>query len=135
MMTTQEPPVTPTPPTTRSLLIVDDSHATTRGLSQLFRQAGYEPIAFTEGLAALEHARQHKPDAAIIDIHLPDISGLILSQRLRDTVGPDTPIVVLSGDGSMEILNSLPHVGATSFFRKPVSGSTLLDHFKELLDN
>jgi FixJ family two-component response regulator len=116
-----------------SVLIVDDSEATARGLGHLFRDAGYEPATFHEGLLALEHARDHRPSAAVIDIHLPDISGLILSQRLRELMGSTAPIVVLSGDASMEVLNSLPHVGATYFFRKPVSGAMLLEHFKELL--
>jgi len=117
----------------RSILIVDDSEPTARGLGYLFRDAGYEAATFTGGLAALEYAQDNKPAGAVIDIHLPDISGLILSQRLRDVLGPNAPIVILSGDASMEVLNSLPHVGATYFFRKPVSGGTLIDHFKELL--
>lgn len=118
----------------RSVLIVDDNQATARGLGYLFRDAGYDPATFNEGLAALEFARDHTPTAAVIDIHLPDISGLILSQRLREILGPHAPIVVLSGDASMEVLNSLPHVGATYFFRKPVSGAMLLEHFRELLE-
>jgi FixJ family two-component response regulator len=84
-------------------------------------------------LAALQHAADRRPEAAIVDVHLPDISGLILSHRLRETLGPDAPIVILSGDASMEILNSLTHVGATCFFRKPVSGHTLLEYFDEAL--
>jgi FixJ family two-component response regulator len=121
-------------PQRRSILVVDDNHATARGLGYLFRDAGYDPATFHEGLTALEHARDHRPSAAVIDIHLPDISGLILSQRLREILGPHAPIVVLSGDASMEVLNSLPHVGATYFFRKPVSGSMLLEHFRDLLE-
>ena len=46
---------------------------------------------------------------------------------------PHAPIVILSGDASMEVLNSLPHVGATYFFRKPVSGAMLVEHFRERL--
>jgi FixJ family two-component response regulator len=126
--------VTPQAPQRRSILIVDDNQATARGLGYLFRDAGYEPATFHEGLSALEYARDHRPAAAVIDIHLPDISGLILSQRLRETLGSHAPIVVLSGDASMEVLNSLPHVGATYFFRKPVSGTMLLEHFRELLE-
>lgn len=125
--------VLPAPPALKPpILIVDDSESTVRGLGHLFRDAGYDPATFHEGLLALEHARDHRPSAAIIDVHLPDISGLILSQRLRELMGPKAPIVVLSGDGSMEVLNSLPHVGATYFFRKPVNGAMLVDHFREL---
>jgi FixJ family two-component response regulator len=102
-------------------------------LEFLFRDAGYDPTSFTEGLSALEHAREHKPAAAVVDIHLPDISGLVVTQRLREILGPRAPIVILSGDGSMEVLNALPHVGATYFFRKPVSGAMLVEHFRERL--
>jgi len=45
-------------PAVRRVMIVDDSDATSRGLAQLFRQAGYEPSTFKQGLAALEHARR-----------------------------------------------------------------------------
>src|SRR5947209_20458022 len=98
------------------ILIVDDSQATARGLGGLFPGAGFGATTFGEGLAALDFARLHKPAAAVIDIHLPDISGLVLSQRLREILGPSAPIIVLSGDGSMEVLNSLRYVGATHFF-------------------
>jgi CheY-like chemotaxis protein len=123
----------PSPIGRASILIVDDYEPTSRGLEFLFRDAGYEPTIFAEGLAALEYVQDHKPIAAVIDIHLPDISGLIVTQRLREILGPRAPIVILSGDASMEVLNSLPHVGATYFFRKPVSGAMLVEHFRERL--
>jgi len=115
-----------------AILIVDDSLPLARGLAALLKHAGYRTTAFTEGLSAIEFARNEKPAGAVIDVHLPDISGLILSQRLREELGPTAPIVVLSGDSSMEVLNSLPHVGATRFFRKPVSAASLVEHFREL---
>jgi CheY-like chemotaxis protein len=132
-MTDQQPDSAPSLP--GPILIVDDSEPTARGLGYLFRDAGYQAATFSQGLAALEYARDHKPAGAVIDIHLPDISGLILSRRLRDILGPQPPIIVVSGDASMEVLNSLPHVGATYFFRKPVSGATLIDHFREFLSD
>jgi FixJ family two-component response regulator len=125
------PPVGPTP----AILIVDDSAATARGLGGLFESAGYRPTIFLEGLSAIEFAREHRPAGAVVDIHLPDISGLVLSQRLREILGPAAPIIVLSGDTSMEVLNSLPHVGATYFFPKPVVGTMLLDQFRGLLNS
>ena len=116
-----------------SLMVVEDSPPTARGLAAVFRQAGYEVTTFDSGLAALEFARVHRPAAAIVDIHLPDISGLILSQRLREALGEAAPIVVLSGDGSMEVINSLTHVGATCFFAKPVSGQRLVEYVQGVL--
>ncbi|HEY1685474.1 MAG TPA: response regulator, partial [Tepidisphaeraceae bacterium] len=73
------------------------------------------------------------PDAAVIDIHLPDLSGLILSQQLRAHFGERTPIIVVSGDGSQEVLNSLSQVGATYFFSKPVNARALVEKLQDLL--
>jgi DNA-binding response OmpR family regulator len=58
---------------------------------------------------------------------------LILTQRLRTLWGDTTPIIILSGDHSLAMLNSLPHVGATYFFAKPVNPPMLLDRLRELM--
>jgi two-component system KDP operon response regulator KdpE len=116
---------------TRSIIIVDDNETVTRALRITLGNAGYVVHPFNNGLAALRHAAQSRPDAAVIDIHLPDINGLVLTQRLRDLLGPDTPLIILSGDTSMQTLNSLPHVGATYFFPKPVQGAQLIERLRE----
>jgi DNA-binding response OmpR family regulator len=122
---------TPTDTASRTILIVDDNAALGSALRQILVNAGYAAQAFVTGLAALKHAGEHRPDAAIIDVHLPDINGLVLTQRLRDLLGPETPLIILSGDTSMETINSLPHVGATYFFPKPVQGAQLVERLRE----
>src|SRR4051812_7856996 len=86
------------PPVARvhTVLIVDDHEMVTRALARLFTSAGYKPVTFVNALSALEYVKTDKPDAAIIDIHLPDLSGLVLSQRLRAALGQQTPIIILS---------------------------------------
>src|SRR2546421_8660138 len=118
----------------RSILIVDDSSLVTQALGVFLDKAGYAVSAFESGLAALRHAAQNPPDAAIIDIHLPDINGLVLTRRLRELLGPQTPLVILSGDTSIQTINSLPHVGATYFFPKPIQGIQLVERLKEWID-
>jgi DNA-binding response OmpR family regulator len=119
---------------TRSILIVDDNQLITQALRAVLTGAGFNVTPFNTGLAALRHAAEHPPDAAIIDIHLPDISGLVLTQRLRELLGPQTPLIILSGDTSMETINSLPHVGATYFFPKPVQGAQLIARLRDWID-
>jgi len=115
----------------RTVLVVDDNETVTKALRHLLGEAGFEVAAFTSGLAALRYSDGESPSAALIDIHLPDISGLILTQRLREKLGPSVPLIVLSGDTSMETLNSLPHVGATYFFSKPLQTNQLVARLKE----
>ena len=133
-VTINQPNRADSPATT--ILVVDDNRMVTRALSSLIRDAGYAPFACHSGADALAFADgNEQPSAAVVDIHLPDINGLVLSQKLRDRFGPDTPIVVVSGDTSMETIKSLPHVGATYFFPKPVNSNALMQRLKELIEN
>ena len=113
------------------ILIIDDSQATAGALEHLLRRAHYDTTVALRGQDGIEHARTGGFAAAMVDIHLPDLSGLVVSQKLREILGPDTPIIVLSGDTSMPTLNSLPHVGATYFFSKPVNAGYLLERLRE----
>jgi DNA-binding response OmpR family regulator len=119
------------------ILVVDDNRMVTRALSSLIRDAGFRAVACHSGADAMRAAEtdgEPTPAAAVVDIHLPDINGLILSQKLRDRFGPATPIVVVSGDTSIETIRSLPHVGATYFFPKPVNATLLMDRLRELIE-
>jgi len=123
------PSLTPAPPDSDDLqvLIVDDSPETARALASLLRRADYVPAVCHRGMEAIEYARQHRCAAAVVDVHLPDMNGLLVAQKLREAFGPRVPIVMLSGDTSMSVLNSLPHVGADYFFSKPVNATLLLN--------
>ncbi|HEX4123097.1 MAG TPA: response regulator [Tepidisphaeraceae bacterium] len=122
----------PASPATRSILIVDDNPITAKAVAQLLG-AQYPTVSFYRGASVIAYAREHGCLAAVVDVHLPDMNGLLVAERLRSLCGPDAPIIILSGDTSMETLNSLPHVGATYFFSKPVAGSTLLEKINESL--
>jgi DNA-binding response OmpR family regulator len=113
------------------VLVIDDSEPTARALASLLNAANYDATVSYRGADAIEHARSAAFAAAIVDIHLPDISGLVVSQKLRELLGSDVPIIVLSGDTSMQMLNSLPHVGATYFFSKPVNSHQLIERLRE----
>ena len=121
--------IIPKPP---EILVVDDNVNVSRALGNLLFRAGFAPTVCTNGLEALDYLCHGAPGGAIIDIHLPDISGLVISQHLRERHGPDIPIIIVSGDTSMDNLNALPDVGATYFYSKPVRGSALVDRMREL---
>ena len=110
-----------------NILIVDDHVLTARALAKLLRGAGYATEIAYNGTDALARALACPPTAAMIDIHLPDLNGMVVSQKLRQQLGPDVPLIMLSGDTSMETINSLQHVGATYFLSKPINSSHLLE--------
>ncbi len=113
-----------------TVLIVDDSPPTARALARILSSAGYLTSVAHSGAEGLSNALRVRPAAAVIDIHLGDMNGLVVAQKLRERLGESATIIILSGDTSLETLNSLPHVGATYFFSKPVSASSLLEKLK-----
>jgi DNA-binding response OmpR family regulator len=116
-----------------TILIVDDNVNVAKALAAVIKQAGYGAFACHCGADALGFADGNRPAAAVVDIHLPDINGLILSRTLRERFGPHTPIIIVSGDTSMETINSLAHVGATYFFSKPLNSNYLIERLKQLI--
>ena len=117
------------------ILIVDDNQATAKSLAKVLTAAHYQTAVLLRGKDAIDYARDNPCAAAVVDVHLPDINGLVVSQKLREAMGPNAPIIILSGDTSMEVINALPHVGATYFFSKPVNAGQLLERLKEWLAN
>lgn len=117
----------------RQILVIDDHPQTAAALAAVLARDGYQPHVCHSGHDALAAAQRRLPRAALVDIHLPDINGLIVAQKLREALGPDVPIIVVSGDTSMANLNALRHVGATYFLSKPLSASHLLERLREWL--
>jgi CheY-like chemotaxis protein len=114
----------------RDVLVVDDDPIVGRAMQSLMSKSGFRAIICSSAADALARTRPELA-AAIVDIHLPDMNGLNLAQQMRATLGPTTPIVILSGDNSMETIRALPDAGATYFFSKPVNGARLIEQLKE----
>jgi DNA-binding response OmpR family regulator len=117
------------------VLIVEDDPGTAQSLASVLERAGYQTSVCYNGLEALRSAGDASPAAAMVDIHLPDLSGLVITQKLRAQLGPRVPIIIVSGDTSMETLNSLSHVGATYFLSKPTSPAVLLQLLGDCIVN
>jgi CheY-like chemotaxis protein len=113
-----------------AVMVVDDSTEVTNALSRVLDAKGYRALPFfnsADALAWLEvNHRLDPPAVVLVDVHLPDGSGIDLARRARDLLGDDIPVVVVSGDTSIENLRLLPDSGATLFVAKPFHVPTLL---------
>lgn len=116
----------------RSIWVVDDNQVVTRALARVLKQVGFDAKLFHTGQAVLDHQPAPPPAAAVIDIHLPDLSGLELARVLRNRLGDRVPLILVSGDASMENLSALPQAGATYFFSKPLRPAQLLERLRQL---
>src|SRR3972149_17368 len=71
-----------------------------------------------DGQEAVELARQHQPDVAVIDVHMPKVDGLTAIRTLA-RVSPDTACMAMSYDGEREILRQAMAAGAREYLIKP----------------
>lgn len=109
------------------ILIVDDFPIVRRGLRSLLSiYSDFEIVAEAEAAArALELATQDAPDVALIDIGLPDMSGIDLARELAG-VSPETRTIILSRYDDEEHLTRAIQAGAYAYLRKSDADETLV---------
>jgi two-component system, chemotaxis family, CheB/CheR fusion protein len=110
-----------------SILIVEDDPGLRESLALLLREEGHRLVSVGDGPAAIELvARQGvRPDLVIVDHNLPNgMNGLQVLRRLRETLGPDLPGLVLTGDISTETITTIARQGCVSR-SKPVGAKEL----------
>ena len=106
------------------VLVCDDEPQIIRALRVVLRDAGFVVVAASDGEEALDHAAVQPPDAAIIDLVLPDIDGVEVTRRLREWT--TVPIIVLSAVGDeVEKVRALD-AGADDYVTKPFGPKELV---------
>ncbi len=99
------------------ILVCDDEPQILRALRVILRDAGFEALPANDGEEALDVAAVSRPDAAIIDLVLPDIDGIELCRRLRQWT--DIPVIVLSAVGDEDAKVRALAAGADDYVTKP----------------
>ncbi|HEX9820399.1 MAG TPA: sigma-54 dependent transcriptional regulator [Methylomirabilota bacterium] len=106
------------------ILVVDDEPAEREGLARLVGQWGYEVETAASGEEALDLVETQHPAVVVTDLVLPEMDGLTLLQKLKETGRP--PIVLLvTGHGTVETAVEAMRHGAFDYLTKPVETSRL----------
>lgn len=101
------------------ILIVDDHVDSGAVLAQLLIREGYEAMAVTGGLAALEILEEMRPELIVLDMHMPDLDGLSVLRRVRaDAKTSDVPVVLYTSDGDEAKKRQAMKLGAADFLVK-----------------
>jgi FixJ family two-component response regulator len=106
------------------VFVVDDDPRVRDALTTLLASAGLEVAAFASATAFLEADKPDTPACLLLDLDLPDISGLELQKELLDRQAP--PIVFLTGHGDIPSSVKAMKAGAVEFLSKPVGDDELL---------
>jgi two-component system, NtrC family, nitrogen regulation response regulator NtrX len=107
------------------LLLVDDDPNTLASLARAFRMSGHEAVVCNSAGRALEQVRSHAFDVILSDVVMPGRDGLQLLADIR-AAGIETPVVMISGQASVEMAVRATKLGAIDFLEKPLSTDKLL---------
>ena len=111
-------------------LVADDHAANRMVLQGVLQKAGHRVFVADDGEAALDALAASEFDIALVDLHMPGLSGVDLIRQLRvmEAGSPRrTPVVVLSADATPEAVQSCTTAGARAFLTKPFVVARLLD--------
>src|SRR5882762_10403279 len=100
-----------------TLLLVDDDQSVLRAIGDYFERLGYEVMRESTGDAGVEAFGRERPDVVILDLNLPDASGLVVLERLRRENGA---VILLTGAGDIQTAVRAMQLGAENFLTKPV---------------
>lgn len=116
----------------RTVLIVDDDGPSRAVLSLVCGSRGHAVIEAASGTDAVEAATRLRPDLILLDVSLPDMSGLEVCSRVR-RAGLDTPILMLSGHAEPEDVARGLLLGADEYLTKPYEVRELVARMDEHL--
>ncbi len=115
----------------RRVLVCDDEPQILRALRVILRDAGFEAVVASSGEEALDLASVRPPEAAIIDLMLPDIDGIEVTRRIR--AWSEMPIIVLSAVGEEEAKVEALSAGADDYVTKPFGPPELVARLEAAL--
>ena len=107
------------------VLIVDDDQATLASLSRAFRLAGYEAVVCDNAARAISLLGSERFDLVFSDVVMPDKDGLSMLAELRE-LGLTMPVIMISGQATVDIAVRATRLGAVDFLEKPISSEKLL---------
>lgn len=116
------------------VLVVDDDHLNHLAFSLALKRMGIEVIVADSGPQGLAKARLHQPDAILMDMIMPHISGVeMLSQFRADRQLRQIPFILVSGNAYSEVKEEIIASGADGFLSKPVNIEQLYTILKDLV--
>jgi EAL domain-containing protein (putative c-di-GMP-specific phosphodiesterase class I)/CheY-like chemotaxis protein len=109
----------------RPILVVDDDAALARAFQRVLSTAGFEVVLAVDGAAALHELERRSFDVIVSDIQMPGMSGvdLLRGVRARDL---DVPVVLMTGNPTLETAMEAISLGALQYLQKPVASELLV---------
>lgn len=123
-------------PMAKTVLIVEDNELNMKLFHDLLEAHGYNTLQTRNGLDALDIAREHQPDLILMDIQLPQVSGLEVTKWLKEDDGlRHIPVVAVTAFAMKGDEKKIRDGGCEAYISKPISVVTFLEIVGSFLDD
>ena len=119
---------------TKTVLIVEDNELNMKLFHDLLEAHGYQTLQARAGVEGVELARQHKPDLILMDIQLPEVSGLEVTAWLKqDEALKHIPVVAITAFAMKGDEEKIRQGGCEAYLSKPISVVKFLETVRNFL--
>src|SRR5438093_2814749 len=116
----------------KRILAIDDEPAMTEWIKILLEHAGYDVRTALIGTRGEEIFKTWRPDAVVTDMLLPDVDGIELVRKFKQT-DAESEVIVITGQGNIPRSVEAVKAGAFDFLEKPVDAERLLDKLEKAI--
>ena len=118
----------------KTVLIVEDNELNMKLFHDLLEAHGYQTIGTRNGIEALDLARKHRPDLIVIDIQLPEVSGLEVTKWLKeDDELRSIPIIAVTAFAMKGDEQKIRDGGCEAYIAKPISVASFMSTVERFL--
>ena len=122
------------PATPKRVLIVEDNELNMKLFNDLLEANGYQVIQTRDGLSALDLARKHRPDLILMDIQLPEVSGIEVTKWLKeDDELKHIPVIAVTAFAMKGDEERIREGGCEAYLSKPISVGKFVETVKHYL--
>ncbi len=123
-------------PLDKTVLVVEDNEASMKLLYDVLKTRGYNVLQAKDGMDGWRIAREQRPDLILMDIQLPDVSGLEVIEHLKaDETLKSIPVVAITAFAMARDEGKIREAGCDAYFIKPISIPAFLQTVERFTDN
>ena len=120
----------------KTVLVGEDNELNMRLFCDLLDAFGFQTLQCRDGAKAVELARQHKPDLIIMDIQLPEVSGLDITRWIKDDESIRAiPVLAVTAFAMRADEQRVREAGCEGYLSKPIQMKSFLSTVQELVDD
>ena len=101
------------------ILVIDDERSIRNSMKDILQYEGHEVVLAENGMEGLVSVKSEKPDIVFCDIKMPKMEGIEVLERIKE-FSADTPVIMISGHGTIDTAIEAIRKGAYDFIEKPL---------------